>query len=416
VILLALLALLALLLFPTPSLAKPARNRTRPPVTLLISIDGFRFDYLTRGATPNLSRLARTGVSGPMRPYFPSLTFPNHWTLVTGKRPDRNGIVGNVMVDPRRPNETFTMASEDPFWWNEAEPIWVTAEKAGIRTATMFWPGSNVTWGGHKADRFHNPFEGGVRPQDWLQFSGYVSDTQRVNTILDWMRRPAAIRPRLVTLYFDEVDAAGHEFGPDDPRTTEAVRDVDAAIGKLLAGFRALGQPVNLIVVADHGMAPISPDRSIPLDTLADPADYRIVEAGSVASLIPMPGREAALEAALLKPHEHVTCMKKADVPARLHYGANPRVPPYLCIADPGWMTRKTSADKPLSGGAHGYDPALPEMAALFIANGPAFRAGLKVPAFDNVDVYPLLARVVGVNAVEGDGTIATLSRTLRRP
>jgi predicted AlkP superfamily pyrophosphatase or phosphodiesterase len=351
-----------------------------------------------------------------MRPSFPSLTFPNHWTLVTGKRPDRNGIVGNTMVDPGRPTETFTMATEDPFWWNEAEPIWVAAERAGIRTATMFWPGSNVTWGGHKADRFHTPFEGGVRPSDWQAFSGYVSDEQRVNAILDWMRRPAAIRPRLVTLYFDEVDAAGHEYGPDDPRTTAAVHDADAAVGKLLAGLRALGQPANLVVVADHGMAPISPDRSIAIDTLADPADYRIVESGPVASLIPLPGHEAALEAGLLKPHNHVTCMKKADIPARLHYGANPRVPPYICMADLGWMTRKTSAEKPLSGGAHGYDPAFPEMTALFIANGPAFRSGLKVPAFDNVDVYPLLARVVGVKAQPGDGTIASLRGSLRHP
>jgi predicted AlkP superfamily pyrophosphatase or phosphodiesterase len=409
-----LLALLALLL-PASAPAKPARAPARAPITLLISIDGFRSDYLNRGVTPTLSGLARNGVTGPMRPSFPSLTFPNHWTLVTGKRPDRNGIVGNAMVDPRRPNETFTMATEDPFWWNEAEPIWVTAEKAGIRTATMFWPGSNVTWGGHKADRFHSPFEGGVRPADWQQFSGYVSDEQRVNTILDWMRRPAGIRPRLVTLYFDEVDAAGHEYGPDDARTTAAVHDADAAVGKLLAGLRGLGQPVNVVVVADHGMAPISADRSIPIDTLANPADYRVVESGPVTSLIPVPGHEAALEASLLRPHDHITCMKKADVPARLRYGTNPRVPPYLCLADLGWMTRKASTDKPLSGGAHGYDPALPEMAALFVASGPAFRSGVKVPTFDNVDVYPLLARLAGVQAQQGDGTIAALGPTLKR-
>jgi predicted AlkP superfamily pyrophosphatase or phosphodiesterase len=408
-----LLALLALLL-PSAAPAKAKRAPARPTVTILVSIDGFRSDYLTRGASPTLSALAKGGVTGPMRPSYPSLTFPNHWTLVTGKRPDRNGIVGNTMEDPRRPGEVFTMATEDPFWWNEAEPIWVSAEKQGIRTATMFWPGSNVTWGGHKAARFHNPFEGGVRPADWQQFSGYVSDEQRVNAILDWLRRPVAIRPKLITLYFDEVDGAGHEYGPDDARTTEAVRDVDAAIGKLRAGLAALGQPVNLVIVADHGMAPISGDRSIPMDQIADPADYRIVESGPYASLVAQPGHEAALEAALFKPHDHVRCMKKADLPEAFHYGANPRVPPYQCLADLGWTIRKTTAERARTGGAHGYDPRAPEMSALFVANGPAFRAGQTVAAFDNVDVYPLIARLAGVKANPGDGTIATFLPTLR--
>jgi predicted AlkP superfamily pyrophosphatase or phosphodiesterase len=412
----ALLLVLLALLLPSTAPAKAKRTPARPTVTILVSIDGFRSDYLSRGASPTLSALAKNGVTGPMRPSYPSLTFPNHWTLVTGKRPDRNGIVGNSMEDPRRPGEVFTMASEDPFWWNEAEPIWVSAEKQGIRTATMFWPGSNVTWGGHKANRFHTPFEGGVRPADWQQFSGYVSDDQRVNAVLDWLRRPVAIRPKLITLYFDEVDAAGHEYGPDDARTTEAVREVDASIGKLRAGLAALGQPVNLVIVADHGMAPISGDRSIAMDQIADPADYRIVESGPYASLIAVPGREAALEAALFKPHDHIRCMKKADLPEAFHYGANPRVPPYQCLADLGWTIRKTTAERPRAGGAHGYDPRAPEMSALFIANGPAFRAGQTVAAFDNVDVYPLIARLAGVKANAGDGTIATFSRTLKQP
>jgi predicted AlkP superfamily pyrophosphatase or phosphodiesterase len=411
----AILLSITALLLPSPASAKAKRAPARSPVTILVSIDGFRSDYLQRGASPNLSALARTGVTGPMRPSYPSLTFPNHWTLVTGRRPDRNGIVGNAMEDPRRPGEIFTMASEDPFWWNEAEPIWVSAEKQGIRTATMFWPGSNVTWGGHKANRFHSPFEGGVRPADWQQFSGYVSDEQRVNAVLDWLRRPAAIRPKLITLYFDEVDAAGHEYGPDDARTTAAVHDVDIAIGKLRAGLAALGQPANLVIVADHGMAPISADRSVAMDQLADPADYRVLETGPYASLFAIPGHEPALEAALFKPHDHVRCMKKADLPASFHYGANPRVPPYQCLADIGWTIRKTTAERPRTGGAHGYDPRAPQMTALFVAGGPAFRAGQTVAAFDNVDIYPLVARLAGVKANAGDGTIATFSRALKR-
>ena len=123
-----------------------ATSEARAPVTILVSIDGFRPDYLDRGITPTLNALAAAGISASMRPSYPSKTFPNHWTLVTGLRPDRTGIVANKMLDASRPGETFTMASDDPFWWNAAEPIWVTAERAGIRTATGFWPGSNVAW------------------------------------------------------------------------------------------------------------------------------------------------------------------------------------------------------------------------------------------------------------------------------
>ena len=220
------------------------------PVTILVSIDGFRADYLDRGVTPNLSALAAAGISSAMRPSYPSKTFPNHWTLVTGLRPDRTGIVANKFLDPARPDDTFTMASDDPFWWNAAEPIWVTAEKAGIRTATAFWPGSNVAWGGERSRDWPNPVTGGTRPEDWLQFNQAQSDRQRVDIVVDWLRRPAETRPRFVTLYFDEVDTAGHEYGPDDQRTTDAVANADKAIGRLRDEIAKLGQSVNFVIVA----------------------------------------------------------------------------------------------------------------------------------------------------------------------
>ncbi|NCU11091.1 MAG: alkaline phosphatase family protein, partial [Sphingomonadaceae bacterium] len=203
--------LLALLVLVTPVSFVGADAPRQDRIVILIGIDGFRPDYLDRGVTPHLSALASGGISGPMRPSFPTKTFPNHWTLVTGVVPDRHGIVGNRMEDPARPGELFSMANEDPFWWSAAEPIWVMAERAGIRTATMFWPGSNVGWGGTRA-RPNATTEGGIRPADWQSFNQAVNNTQRVNAVLDWLRRPPAIRPRLVTLYFDTVDTAGHEF------------------------------------------------------------------------------------------------------------------------------------------------------------------------------------------------------------
>jgi predicted AlkP superfamily pyrophosphatase or phosphodiesterase len=401
---------------PAPTMRGAAVAQARPPVTILVSIDGFRPDYLERGVTPNLSRLAAGGVSAAMRPSFPSVTFPNHWTLVTGLRPDRNGIVGNKMEDPRRPGETFTMASDDPFWWSEATPIWVDAERAGIRTATMFWPGANVAIGGTPVPNSHGRIDGGVRPEDWQQFNQQVTGVQRVNTVLDWLRRPAAIRPKLVTLYFDTVDSAGHGYGPDDARTTQAVAEVDARIGDLVRGLAELGQPVNLVIVADHGMAATSGDRVIALDRIADRALFKAVELGPYAALNATPGNRAALEAKLLAPHPHLRCWRKADIPARLHYGRNPRVPAFLCLADVGWLVLDTMPTETRLGGMHGYDNDAPEMRALFIANGPAFAAGKRLATFDNVAVAPLLRDLVGLPANPAlDGTDAPFRSVLRR-
>ena len=407
----ALLCLGACATMPVQPSAPVAQAQQRAPVTILISIDGFRADYLQRGVTPQLAALGANGVEAPMRPSFPTKTFPNHWAIVTGDRPDRNGIVANSMEDASRPDEKFTMASDDPYWWIEAEPIWVTAEKAGVRTATMFWPGSNVPWGGTKASSWPYAITGGTRPSDWAQFNQAISGAQRVNMVLDVLRRPADIRPTFVTLYFDIVDTAGHMYGPDAPETTKALADVDGHIGDLVAGLKAMGQPANLVIVADHGMAASSSERVVALDKVADSANYRVVESGPYATLAAVPGREKALEAALLKPHAHMQCWRKGDIPARFHYGTHRRIPPYLCLGETGWEIQPTAPTKSVSGGSHGWDDRAPEMQALFIANGPAFAPGAKpAPDFANVDVYPLLARLLGIAPRPSDGNPATLS------
>lgn len=389
-----------------PLVEAEAGVEAKAPVTILISIDGFKPEYLIRGATPNLNALAASGVSASMRPSFPTVTFPNHFTLVTGLRPDRSGVVGNRMEDSARPGQLFTMANDDPFWWTQAEPIWITAEKAGIPTATMFWPGSNVDFGG-------------VRPRDWQQYAHAVNDRQRVDGIIDWLRRPAATRPKFLTLYFDEVDTAGHGFGPDSAEATAAAASVDAAIGRLRAGLAALGQPANLVIVADHGMAAISPDRVVRLDRLLPRQSFTAVADGPYVALTPKPGKTAKIEKILLGRHEHVTCYRKGDLPARLHYGRNPRVPPIVCLAETGWLALTTAppADHPPRGGAHGFDSDAPEMRALFIASGPAIKPAGVLPSVDNVDVAPLLRDLIGLPAASDlDGDDSPFREILVRP
>ncbi|MFD1786253.1 ectonucleotide pyrophosphatase/phosphodiesterase [Sphingomonas floccifaciens] len=394
--------------------AVPADAAVRAPVTILVSIDGFRPDYLDRGITPNLSRLAANGTRAAMRPSFPSKTFPNHWAIVTGLRPDRNGIVSNNMEDPAGKREKFTMATDDPWWWNAASPLWIDAEAAGIRSAAMFWPGASVAFGGVREDEWPNDVIGGRRPDDWTPYGEAVDDHQRVDTVIDWLRRPAATRPGFLTLYFDEVDTMGHRYGPDDARTNDAIGRVDRAIGHLTAELAALGQPANIVVVSDHGMTPVTKDQVIPLAELASEADGRAVETGVFASFQPVKGREAALAASLSRPRAHVRCWPKAQIPARFYYGSNPRIPAWFCLADPGWRIMAKPPTRP-TGGEHGYDHDAPDMRAIFIASGPAFASGRTLPVFDNVDVYALIRRVLGMPQVaDRDGTLAPVERALR--
>lgn len=397
-----LILLIAALLLP----AGLAANESARPVTVLVGIDGFRADYLDRGVTPRLAALAKDGATGPMRPSFPTKTFPNHYALVTGKRPDRNGIAGNSMIDPRRPGVMFSLGNAtqalDPFWWSEAEPVWITAERAGIRTATMFWPGSEVAYGT-------------TRPADWLRYDQNVGNVQRVNTLIDWLRRPAAIRPGFATIYFDTVDTAGHRFGPDSTEVNAAMAEVDARIGELVDGAAKLGVPLNLVIVADHGMRATDDARVIQLDTLIDRPSYIAVETGPYAALEPVTGTDDRVAKALLVPHEHMTCTRKEDLPERLHWGTNPRVAAIICIAEAGWTILSGPPQYPVKGGAHGYDNADPEMLALFIARGPAFAKGAKLEVFDNVAVAALLRAALGLpEDADADGKLADVRAALR--
>ncbi|KPF79322.1 phosphodiesterase [alpha proteobacterium AAP81b] len=396
-----LLPLLLLLLAACTPNTRLATSEPRPPL-ILISVDGLRADYLDRGITPNIAALAAGGARAAMRPSFPSLTFPNHYTLVTGLRPDRHGIVNNNMEDPALGK--FALSNRDAVtdrrWWDAAEPIWVTAENAGIPTATMFWPGSEAA--------IH-----GVRPRQWLTFDAALPNPARVTQVLAWLGQLQ--RPGLVALYFDSVDHDGHAFGPDSPQVNTAIAEVDARIGDLVAGLRAKALAANIVLVADHGMAAVARERTVLLADLLPAGSYRLVAGGAVAAIVPADGQAAVVEAALRKPHDHMRCYRKGELPKALHYGANPRVPPLVCLAAPGWLIFADPA-KPDAGplaGMHGYDPALPDMAAAFVANGPAFRAGTRLRSFDNVDIYPLLMRLLDLKPLASDGTIAPLRPAL---
>jgi predicted AlkP superfamily pyrophosphatase or phosphodiesterase len=368
---------------------------------LLVSIDGLRADVVGSGAMPTLDRIAAAGVHAAwMNPSYPTLTFPNHYTLVTGLRPDHHGIVNNTMRDPVLGKFSLgdRAAVEDPRWWG-GEPAWVTLQQHGGHAATMFWPGSEA------------PIAG-MHPHDWRRFDAQVTPTQRVDTVLDWLDRPLPQRPRFVTLYFDQVDHESHAAGPESPRALAAMRTVDAALARLLAGIDARGirERVNLIVVSDHGMATMPPGQRDYLDDYLRAGGLGIdaidvVSRGTSVGVAPRPGRDAAVEAALVGRHPRAQCWRRQDVPPRWHYGRHPRVPPIVCQADVGWeLTTRADRERTGTRGAHGFAPEAPQMRAVFVADGPDFAGGVRMPAFDNVDVYPLLMRLLGVPAQPNDG------------
>lgn len=399
-------ALLAVLLFLFAPAALAAET-ARPPLLILLSIDGFRADFLSRGLTPNLSALAKTGVQAAMRPSFPSLTFSNHYTLATGLRPDHHGIVDNNMTDPVI-GQKFSMSAktaDDPRWWEGAKPLWISAEEQGKITAAAGFVATEKNLFGRRP-RYLDPWRD-KRPAG-----------EAAMLALNWLDLRSDLRPSIEFLYAYEVDHEAHEHGPDSPEAADALRTVDAAVGTLVAGLkkRHLYDRTNIVIVSDHGMTNMPPGQETVIDQLVPPAEGVVRTWGATSGIDPVPGHEDAVAKTLLGPHDHFTCWRKADIPPQFHYGSHPRIPAFLCLNQPGWrfITADEAAKKKKQNpGNHGFDPALPDMRAIFIAHGPAFRRGVRLPTFDNVDVYPLLARITGVTPEKNDGDIAPLAAAL---
>jgi predicted AlkP superfamily pyrophosphatase or phosphodiesterase len=366
-------------------------------IVIMVGVDGFRWDYLEKFHPPNLLQLASQGVTAErMIPAFPTLTFPNFYTLATGLRPENHGIIANTMFDPEF-DAKFSLSSpsvQESRWWG-GEPIWVTAENQGVRSACMFWPGSEAEIAG-------------VRPSAWRKFDAKFSPDERVKTVLDWLTQPPATRPRLITVYFHEADTAGHHFGPDSPEVADAVAKVDAAIGKLVEGIQKLGlkAETNLLIVSDHGMTEVSPQRVIPLDRYLDLESVQIDFSGAVGGLRPLRGTAEELYEKLAAEPRHFRVYRREEVPERLHFRKHRRIPPVIIVPDEGWMiVRKQS--EPLRGGlraTHGFDPAFASMGALFIGWGPAFRHGVVLPPFENIQVYNLAGALLGLRPAANDG------------
>lgn len=371
---------------------------------LLISLDGFRWDYADKylGESATLRSLRREGVTARgLIPGFPSNTFPNHYSLVTGLYPAHHGIINNTFTDVST-GEVFQsnlrQSATNPRWWG-GEPVWVTAVKHGRKSAAAFWAGSEAEIKG-------------VRPTYWRPFDYSLPFEQRLDEVMGWMTLPADQRPAIVCFYLEETNSAGHRFGPDSPELAAAVRLVDTRIGAMLSRIRMAGIEPNVVVVSDHGMTATSKDRVVLLDEFLDRESVTVESDGSVLVLRPAAENEDEILRRLARA-PHVRAFRAADLPAQLHLGPGPRVAPIWVLPDDGWhISWRSSFDKlrqryTVNGylqGDHGYDPALPNMHGLFIAAGPAFRRDLEIPAVENIHVYNLLCAVLGVPPAPNDG------------
>ena len=406
---LALVALVIGVLFGCRAAALPPERA----IVILIGIDGFRWDYVEKYQPPTLVKLAAEGVrSEGLIPQFPSKTFPNHYTIVTGLTLAHHGIISNNMVAPDIPGR-FSMGNRDVLadsrWWG-GEPIWNTAEKQGRVAGAMFWPGSETVIGGRQATY-------------WMPFDDDMPNEARVAKTLEWLALPDGKRPSFLTLYFSDVDNAGHSMGPDSQDVRDAVAKVDRSIRQLVDGVRAAGlaDRVHYMAVSDHGMAPLSPERMIVLDDLIDVTTVNVIDWAPVLALNPKDGNVDALYGALKDKHPSLAVYKNADLPAKYGLAGHPRLPAVVGIADEGWfVTSKRDVDRWGSheghapGGTHGYDPQMRSMHGLFIAAGPRLQAGMTVPPFENIHVYELMCALLGLQPATNDGDPAVTRGMLR--
>jgi len=376
---------------------------------ILISIDGLRSDYIDWYETPNMDRLIADGAHANegMKPVYPSKTFPNHYSIVTGLYPSNHGIVSNSMYDDEM-DDTFAIsdreAIENPQWWSEGEPIWTAVQKQGGHSATYFWVGSET------------PFDG-IRPDFWYPYDGSVPAEDRVDQVLTWLDMPENERPRFISAYFSSVDGAGHAYGPENELTGQAVTEIDTVIGRLIAGLedRDIYNSVNIIIVADHGMSQLSPERVIALDEYINLDDLVHIDGSPVIGLHPVDGRTEAVFNALNNAHPNMHVYLKEDFPERFHYFGNNRIPGIIGYIDDGWSlarTREFADQNPnrYTGGTHGYDNELESMRATFIAHGPAFRHGVTIAPFLNIEIYNAMASIMKIEPSPNDGTAGALS------
>ncbi|XP_066107918.1 bis(5'-adenosyl)-triphosphatase ENPP4 isoform X2 [Saccopteryx bilineata] len=369
-------------------------SHTLPPKLLLVSFDGFRADYLQNYEFPHLQNFIKEGVLVEhVENVFITKTFPNHYSIVTGLYEESHGIIANSMYDVITKKHFSDFNDRDPFWWNEAIPIWVTNELQGNRSsAAAMWPGTDIP--------IHN-----TTPSYFMNYSSSISFEERLNNITMWLRNSDP-PVTFATLYWEEPDASGHKYGPEDKKNmSKVLKEVDDLIGDLVYKLKMLGlwENLNVIITSDHGMAQCSQDRLINLDLCIDHSDYTLIDLSPVAAILPKINKTEVYNK-LKNCSSHMNVYLKEEIPARFHYQHNDRIQPVLLVADEGWTIVLNKSSLKCD---HGYDNSLPSMHPFLAAHGPAFRKGYKQSTINNVDIYPMMCHILGLEPHPNNGTLS---------
>lgn len=381
-----------------------ASKKMRGEYVVVLSLDGFRSDYTERAHTPTLDSLAKVGVKSAFRPSFPSVTFSNHYTMATGLHPDHHGLVNNFFYAPGLDkiyrlgdNEAVT----NPDFYG-GEPIWNTAEKQGVKSGVFFWVGSEA------------PVQG-MWPSICKPYDKSVPYTDRADSVISWLQLPKDTRPRLVMWYIEEPDGIGHYATPDSSATYTMVEKLDSVLNYYFTEARKLKhfKKINFIVLSDHGMATYYPDKYVNLNDYLPRDSFDYVFDGVPTLLYPKKTyTDSAM--AILRNVPHIKAYKKEDVPERLIYGKHPRIGDIVVIPDIGTYVHFRPQSTPRLAATHGYDNFAPEMEAIFYAAGPAFKKNVKLPVMPNVNLYLIIANLLGLEPAPNDGDIEVVKQLFK--
>jgi len=379
-------------------------NENNQPYVVMVSLDGFRWDYTQYANTPVLDSLANAGVlAEALIPSFPTKTFPNHYTIATGLYPDHHGIVlnGFYAIDHKMDYNKDDKSTVGDSKFYGGEPIWTTAELQGIKAATLFWVGSEAE-------------NHGVRPTYWEKYNQSIPFKARIDTVYNWLSKKETARPHLIMWYYHEPDGVGHGAGPRSPELVTEIEKLDSNLGDFFTKMRTLPffNQINFIVTSDHGMGQLSPDKQIILDDIIDTANLAYYDGWNPIWNLKVKDGKMKEVYSNLKKNKNLQVWYSDSIPERLHYGTNPRTFDITVVAKPYWSIF-WSWKIGNSLGAHGYDNNFKDMYTIFYAAGPAFKKGYIAPEFENVNIYPLIAEIMKLKPAETDGKLVNVDNML---
>jgi alkaline phosphatase D len=381
-------------------------NQKNNTFVVILSMDGFRWDYPEKANTPNLDYIEKIGVRADASiPCFPTKTFPNHYSMATGLYPDNHGIVQNSFYAPDL-GKSYSISNRaavrnSDFYFGE--PIWVTAEKQGVKSASYFWVGSETT---------HD----NIFPTYHYDYKGSVPFEKRIDGVIEWLSLPESVRPHLILWYLQEPDGLGHDVGPDHPKMVEMIEYLDSLVGVFYKKVNelAIAEDINIIITSDHGMGGISKDRIVYLDKLFPKKWSKYIDGANPVYSIEAKNEYYDTILNILSNTEHISFWEKEKVPERLHYGKSERVKDFVIVADSSWSILKSSYNISYSKGTHGYDNQNKDMHAIFYASGPAFKESFKSKSINNIDIYPLVCRILNLEPNNVDGNLEVVEDMLK--